>query len=155
MTDSGLLPIVLLYIGGDSIDGATRFQKLVFLAQKETDLPEIYEYQADKYGPFSPDLSKALDKLEERGYIKKRVEETRAGHEKYNYSLTREGVHLAKKMVNRDKYEDLFEKGEKIKKEHNDKPIDTLLKYVYKKYPKMAENTELDKNALFSGEGLF
>lgn len=105
MSNPKLLPLALLHIGGESIDGATRFQKLVFLAQEETDLDEIFHFRADKYGPFSPELAQTLDLLEERGLINKEVQTTRAGHERFEYGLTRRGIDVAMTMAKDEKYE--------------------------------------------------
>jgi uncharacterized protein YwgA len=53
MTNQSLLPLALLYADGQrKIEGITRFQKLVFLAQEETDIEEKFEFTPDNYGPF-------------------------------------------------------------------------------------------------------
>lgn len=150
MSDSKLFPLALLHIGGDSIDGATRFQKLVFLAQRETNLDEIFPFQADKYGPFSPKLAQTLEVLEDQGLIEKNIETTRAGHERHEYRLTNRGLGVARLMTDEDEYESLFEQGKKIKKRYNQKSLDTLLKYVYRKYPDMTDESELNLDELFS-----
>lgn len=150
MADPKLLPLALLHIGGESIDGATRFQKLVFLAQEETSLDNVFKYRADKYGPFSPELAQTLDLLEKRELVEKDVKTTRAGHERFEYRLTNRGRDVALTMSGNEEYEPLFEEGQKVKKRHNQKSLDTLLKYVYRKYPDMTEETELDLEELFS-----
>lgn len=153
MSNSKLLPLALLYIGGDSIQGATRFQKLVFLAQEETNLDDIFEFEPDKYGPFSAELAQTLDVLEQNGFIKKDVETNISGQERYDYRLTPRGHNAASNMVDDQKYEKLLEEGKKIKERHNRKSLDTLLKYVYRKYPDMTKETELDLDKLFSERG--
>lgn len=150
MPNFKLFPLALLYVGGDSIDGATKFQKLVFLAQEETDLPEIFDYQADKYGPFSPELAQVLEVLEDRGLIEKDTRTTRAGHDRYDYRLTTRGHKIASEMAKDEEFEPLFENGEEVKTSHNHKPLDSVLKYVYRKYPDKTVNTELDLDKLFS-----
>lgn len=72
MTDSKLLPIALLYVGGwEKIDGATRFQKLVFLTQRESDVADVFEYEADQYGPYSVEFARTLDALVQKGYVER------------------------------------------------------------------------------------
>lgn len=150
MTQGKLFPLALLHIGGASIEGATRFQKLVFLAQEETDLDSIFGFRPDKYGPFSPELAQTLEVLENEGYIERDVEQTRAGHERFNYRLTQKGVKAARGMAKDNQYKPLYENGKEVKKAHNEKPLDTLLKYVYRKYPDMTTETELDLEELYS-----
>jgi uncharacterized protein YwgA len=149
MAQNKLLPLALLYVDGQrEIDGATKFQKLVFLSQEETDVGSPFEYQADKYGPFSPELHATLDDLEDRGLIKKEIRSNRSGNEKYVYHLTSAGSTVIKKLMDRDDaegLEDVLDDAQEIKKKHANKPLDRILKYVYTKYPAYTENTELDE----------
>ncbi|MFB6188139.1 MAG: hypothetical protein ABEI86_14915, partial [Halobacteriaceae archaeon] len=117
MNKSALVTIALLYTEGTaSIDGATRMQKLVFLAQKESEVDEFYEFEAGDYGPFSTALARDLDELLERGIIE---------------------VNLVTREVSG------------IKREYNNKPLNQLLQYVYRKYDSYTTNTQLDTEALF------
>lgn len=147
MSKSDLLPLALLYVdGSESIDGITRFQKLVFLAQKETDIGIGFDFEADKYGPFSSDLYNAIDELENRGLIRQETEYTRGGNEKYVYSLTPQGQQAARKILNKDNtaIEQVFDAAEEIKSQHNDQTLERLLRYVYGNYEGYTENSELD-----------
>lgn len=149
MTTNSKLPLVLLYTnGGESIDGATRFQKLVFLAQQETNLSDIYSYHADKYGPFSPELHKDLEALRVDGYIEKNIVTNEVGNEKYVYSLTPNGISSAKDLLT-DSNKGVFDIATDIKQEYNDKPLQELLRYVYRKYDDYATASELDLDRLF------
>lgn len=147
MAQNKLLPLALLYVDGQrEIDGATKFQKLVFLSQEETDVGSPFEYQADKYGPFSPELHATLSDLESRGLIKKEVRTNRSGNEKYVYHITSAGRKVIKTLMKRDDaagLEDLLDDAQEIKKKHSNKPLDRMLKYVYTKYPKYTSETEL------------
>lgn len=148
MTNTKFLPLALLYVnGGRQVDGITRLQKLVFLAQKE-ELDEDggwYDFAPYKYGPYSEDLAHALELFEERGYVERKVETTRNGNEKYTYSLTDEGRIIVKQAL-LDESEDnrLFEAAKNVKDNHNREPIERVLRYVYNKYPAFAEKSELD-----------
>jgi len=119
MPQSKLLPLALLYTDNSrEIDGATRFQKLVFLAQEETDLPDIFEYQSDKYGPFSPELAATLDELENMNLIEKKISHNRSGNEKHLYSLTGEGRRIVMKILNEHgdgAFKTLLDESEQIK----------------------------------------
>ena len=153
MTQTKLLPIALLYTKSrESIDGSTRFQKLVFLLQKETEAPESFEYQSAQYGPFSVSLARGLETLESNGYIKRTVETNAVGNERDIYRITTEGIQLAQAMVKKDQYQPLFDYSEEIKSRYNSRSLDELLQYVYRKYPDFAEDTELDTGRLFDPE---
>jgi uncharacterized protein YwgA len=144
-----LLPLALAYVdGSDEIEGATRFQKLAFLSQEETGVDALHEFQADKYGPFSPSLAAAIDSLESKGLIEKTVETTRSGNEKYNYSITDAGRRVIQSLREdegkSEKVERVLKAAHETKRENNDMPLDRLLRRVYKKYPSYTGKSELD-----------
>lgn len=149
MAQSKLLPLALLYVDNQrGIDGATKFQKLVFLSQEETDVGSAFDYKSDKYGPFSPELHATLDDLEDRGLIKKEVRTNRSGNKKYVYHLTSTGRTVIKKLMKRDDaegLEDILDDAQEIKKKHAGKPLDRILKYVYTKYPDYTDKSELNE----------
>lgn len=150
MTETKLLPIALLYTEGrQSVDGATRFQKLVFLAQEEYDVDESFEYEEDKFGPYSYELDRALDEFIDRGWIDMEPRTNAAGNEKYVYSLTPKGDLVARKMLEKDPLEGVFEELTKVKRRFNDWPLQRLLKYTYDRYPDYTGETDLDVDRLF------
>lgn len=145
-----LIPLAFLYTKNrDSIEGATRFQKLVFLAQEEGELPEKYSYHADKFGPFSPELHEDLTHLQEKGLIERNTVTNEVGNPKHVYSLTVDGIKMIQSLLSKGKYERLFDAIQDIKTVYNDDPLDQLLRYVYKKYPEYTVETELDQDRLF------
>jgi uncharacterized protein YwgA len=153
MTETQLLPIALLYVEGrEAVEGATRMQKLVFLMQEETEAPETYEYRPGQFGPFSPELAGSLAAFERKGYIERETVPNAAGHEKYIYSLTPEGIQVAKKMLKSDSYSRLFDHATEIKERFNTEPLDDLLQYVYGNYEELTTDTELDTDRLFDPE---
>lgn len=147
MASADLLPLAFLYTDNQrAIEGVTRFQKLVFLAQQETSLEGGYEYEPDQYGPFSSELYSALEELERKGLIKQATETTRSGNEKYVYSLTKKGQLVVQKILNDEKYEDaseVFDYAQEIKRKHNEEPLDRLLRYVYNEYSSYTENSTI------------
>ncbi|WP_143420762.1 hypothetical protein [Halorubrum ezzemoulense] len=129
------------------IDGRTRLQKLVFLAQKEAsaDLPSTYTYIPYDYGPFSASLLDEVEELDGEGYLtEKRVSGARG--KKYVYELTEEG-----KERLREELEELDEADRKAIEESanfaegmfSDTPISRLLEHVYNNYPEYAKNSVL------------
>lgn len=150
MSDYTLFPIAFLYTNNrNAIEGATRFQKLIFLAQEETNLPDIYSFHADKYGPFSPEAHSDIHALVEAGYIERDRVTNEVGNTKYVFSITTEGVRKAKSMIEQDGSGSLFGPVEKIKETYNDKPLNELLQYVYTRYDEFTVETELDLDRLF------
>lgn len=151
MPRSTIIPLALLYTRQRaSIDGATRFQKLVFLAQQEENIPERYSYHADKFGPFSPQLHADLDDLSRRNLIERNERTNEIGNTKYVYSITPEGIQFVRKLLNEEsRISPLFERLQTIKARYNDDPIQDLLRYVYRKYPTYATESDLDTDRLF------
>jgi uncharacterized protein YwgA len=150
MSDPQKLPLVfLLTEDRDAIDGATRFQKLVFLAQEEGGLPNHYSFHADNFGPYSPGLHSDLEALAEQGYIDKNTVRNEVGNEKYVYSLNLKGIREAKSLLKIDQNKPLFDAVAEIKKKYNNKPLQRLLKYVYRSYEEYRTETELDLDRLF------
>lgn len=150
MTDSSLVPLMLLYTKGrESIDGATRFQKLVFLAQEEGGLPQRYHYHADRFGPYSYGLQNTLDRLQSRGLIEKSYVTNEYGNEKHIFSLTTAGIQKIRRIADDDRFSELFDRAQAVKQEYNDTPIQSLLQYVYRKYPTYRTETEIDLDTLF------
>ncbi|MFD1588475.1 helix-turn-helix transcriptional regulator [Halorientalis brevis] len=142
-----LLPLALLYADRSrQIEGATRFQKLAFLTQKEGDIGERHEFKADKYGPFSPTLAGALKTLETKGYLQRDIRTTQKGNEEYIYSLTNKG-RRAIQNLRQDEERDIdsiLDAAQQIKQSNNNVPLDRLLRYVYKKFPEYTSESELD-----------
>lgn len=144
-----VLPIALLHTGRtDGVDGATRFQKLVFLGQEEESFPDHYEYRPDRFGPYSPGLDTDLRWAMAKGYVDRNVQRNTAGHEKHVYTLTPAGIQYARELLADNRIRPLFETAEAINREWADESIDDLLRYVYRKYEEYTTQTELDRDRL-------
>ena len=149
MESNTLVPLILLYTDNRaSIDGATRFQKLVFLAQEEGEMPEAYDdFRPDRFGPFSKSLHHDLNVFRQQGYIERDVVTNEYGQERHIYSLTETGIRVAKAIV--DDYRPVFDAATVIKERHNSQPLPDLLDYVYTKYADYRTATEVDTKSLF------
>lgn len=149
-TYRAVLPIALLYTEGrTAVEGATRFQKLVFLGQQEYDFPSFYDYHADRFGPYSEGLATDLRWAIGQGYVERNVERNTVGNQKYVYSLKPEGIQYARSLLSEDRLEPLFETAVELKQEWNDNPLDFVLRYVYHHYEEYTTETELDTDRLF------
>lgn len=145
-----LLPLALMYADdGESVEGRTRMQKLIFLmqqkmAERSHDLVESNEYDfiAYDYGPFSKDLYGDLDRMIEQGYIEEEEEEFGPGKIKYDYSILDDGEEFIEtQLKTSQKAKDILEMAAKLKEEHNDKLLSELIDEVYSEYPEYAENS--------------
>lgn len=146
-----LLPLTLLHESeAGEIDGITRFQKLVFLAQEEGDIGEEYEFEPKGYGPFSKLLYDDIDQLVKEGFIEERREPTgrRADNDKQVYRLTEDGrqavEHAAGDGDELDMPDELETSVRETLEEYEQVDLYELLKYVYSEYPEMAKNSKLN-----------
>lgn len=148
MKDSRLFPVALIYVESTGVEGATRMQKLVLIAQEGTELPEAFEYDAGPFGPYSWELERALDKLAGKAVIQINHVTNEVGNKKTVYSLTDIGVRVGKKMVESDDIKPFLNIAVEIKKEYVHRRMMDLLDYVYSKYPDLTTETELDTDRL-------
>jgi len=140
------LPLAVLAVSeNQAVSGITRFQKLVFLAQEELDRPlESYEFDSHKYGPFSKELYDDIDDLVEKGLATVKKESTNLGEDKQVYRLTEEGETRLKNQIVRGEFGvDVGELSDTVR-DYDDMGLWPLLKYVYREYPEMAENSTLN-----------
>ncbi|MEZ3145188.1 PadR family transcriptional regulator [Halobaculum sp. MBLA0143] len=138
-----LLPLAMLDIAEDGrLEGITRFQKLVFLAQREREGASPYDFRADDYGPFSPDLYDDIDRLVDGDLIDYDEEETEFGNKVQVYTLTDMG---RRAVENSDEMDFPVPEGEleELGDDFEDVDLWDLLEYVYTEYPRMARNSEL------------
>ncbi len=143
------IPLAFLYTRHRrAIEGATRFQKLVFLGQEESELPKEYEYEADQFGPFSRELHSDIYWLADQGYVEKKEESNAVGNTVHVFRLTSKGVKIAKEFVERDHTGRIFDSATEVKREWGDERVDMLLRYVYNKYDHYTTETELDTEQL-------
>ncbi|MEZ3142870.1 PadR family transcriptional regulator [Halobaculum sp. MBLA0143] len=145
MTDV-LLPLALLYADGRSeIRGATKLQKLAFLAQEEYGVEELHEFEPDRYGPFSESLAGTVNALEQKGFVEKREEQVPGGSEILVYSLTDEGAKLVEALLREQEgLERVLGSVEELKRDLGDKTIDRVLRQVYKTYPQYTTESGLN-----------
>lgn len=147
MANPKLLPLAVLRADGQQqVEGITRMQKLVFLAERELiDLGEneFYDFEPYDYGPFSKELYADLESLVEDGYVDEQEVRTPGGKTKQVYNLTEKGNALFNHLREDDGNLPIGS-VENLKKEHNGTPLLQLIKHVYMKYPDMAINSKLD-----------
>ncbi|MCK4729888.1 MAG: hypothetical protein KAT28_01075 [Candidatus Aenigmarchaeota archaeon] len=132
----GLAQILLFLKHAKKIEGKTKFQKMMFLAQKENKLSKEFEFIKYNYGPYSFELTKDIDALEKEGFLTIEKEEFATDNEfsgkRFLFQLTKKGEKFVKDNKNN------FEADSKVingtVKKWNKKPMNDIIRYVYSKY---------------------
>lgn len=141
--NSKLLPLGLLAAAdGETIEGITRFQKLVFLAQREREGRGAYSFRPRDYGPFSKELYADLDKLVANGFVDREEVTTDFGNTKKVYELTDKGRRAVEEFET-EEFPVSVDSLEDISSEYGGSNLWDLLEYVYESYPRMTRNSEL------------
>ncbi|WP_232703169.1 hypothetical protein [Halobacterium wangiae] len=152
MKNPKLLPLAILYAEDeDAVEGITRFQKLVFMAQRKLDDLEVgdYEFRPDDYGPFSKELYDDIDELAADDYISCKTTRTPSGGVKQTYELNEKGKQFLEFLLHtrREAEEGLqLSEIEALKEQYNDVPLLEFIQEVYDEYPEMAVNSKLNLN---------
>lgn len=96
------LMIVLNFLknSNNTVYGKTRFQKLVFLAQKEFHGDYDFNFEAAQFGPLSSKLNHAITRAKKLGLLEETIEQAPNGHDQYRYSITDEGLDLVEYGLN-------------------------------------------------------
>lgn len=144
-----LLPVALLKEAEDNtIQGITRFQKLVFILQKgdlidksSLDENQEYEYEPHNYGPYSKELHDWLDRLSRKGIINKDSTSTSAGNQKEIFKLNEAKIDQEFDLSGLD--DDFEDRVTATVDEFNHMSILELLDIVYDEYPEYAVNSNL------------
>jgi len=166
------IPMILYVKGrtsriGEGIRGITRFIKLLFLLDKETDLGKMvnvfYEFVPYKIGPFEPAIYQDLQVLEMAGIVKKQTysyklpaneQQIDEGFNHNNvatlYTLTDKGMNYAKALINwADKKDpEIALTLRRYKTYYAQAPLKKLLEYIYQKYPEYTTESEIIKTII-------
>lgn len=140
MHPQDLLLAVLGATDRQRVEGRTRFMKLVFLLDQETDVDVDYEFDGYKHGPFTREVLDDLEELDRKGLIDAQKTSTSSGNVMYNFKVTSQGEREVDRIRNR-RDEDIVSEIERIVNEYGNKPIFVLLDYVYDEYPDFAEKS--------------
>lgn len=142
------LPLFYLYTA-KGISGSIRFQKLVFLGQKETELPEKYRFIPYKFGPYSHQLNQDIKYNIDRDFIKRNRVQNDAGNYRIEYSLTDLGYRSVKNSINGKSDSRVLNEISEIVSKYEDQQISDLLRYVYQSYKEYTDESTLDIERLF------
>jgi len=147
----------------DRINGITRLEKLLYLTERETNISEKVaaerlDFVAYDYGPFSKDVYQAVELLEQSGLL--REERTVDGRtidsmedvdvtgavesDEYverQFVLTRQGKMVAG-LLSRH-HPDVVDELSRVKSTYAERPLTSLIRYVYRTYPESAVNSKI------------
>ena len=126
---------------GDPIDSLTKIQKIVFLSQEgglEEDpisdpIDSYFEFQSEKYGPYSPAITDKLNELAESNLIERRESE-HSGRSQYSYSIGDSGHAAVKERREEIPIEEL-RTLKLAKRLYNNMPTAQILDKVYVGFP--------------------
>lgn len=134
------------------IYGRTRIMKAMFLVQRklkeEFGEDAGFEFEAYKYGPFDSGVYSAIENLIEKKLISKTPSEQHESvRDEPKYELTEKGSEEAKKL-----YKQLNPNKKKllqwVRYRQAERPLGSLLSYVYRKYPDMASESEISDRVM-------
>jgi uncharacterized protein YwgA len=165
--------LVLLLVGAEApegapsgrLDGITRLEKLLFLVDKETDVPHDvdvpFPFRPYNYGPYSREVYEAVELLEEARLVEEeRVLEGNTLDEMEEASTVtaeREGVERRFRLTDHGRlvagllarqHPDAAQKIADVKRSYAGMPLQQLIRYVYRKYPEYAEQSKIRDQVL-------
>jgi uncharacterized protein len=145
------------------INGITRLEQLLYLVERETPVAskvtgQKLDFVAYDYGPFSKDVYQAVEILEEAGLVtEERLVDGKTidsmedadvtgaveGDEyvERRFALTPDGEMVAR-LLGRH-HPDVMSQLGAIKDRYAERPLSSLIRYVYKTYPDSAINSKI------------
>lgn len=161
---------------GESIEGITRLDKMMFLLSENNlfrlIIKQGYNFEADNFGPFAPELFDDIEALKHENIITildsrdpvtrsevadenivydspEDSDPTRTDFSVKRYQLTDEGFVIARLIWNgltEQQKQDIFQ----LKMKWQERSLTELLHYVYKRYPKTTEKSKIREKILDS-----
>jgi uncharacterized protein YwgA len=144
----------------DRVNGITRLEKLLFLAEQEKDIGRdvrnAFQFKAYDYGPYSKAVYDAVELLTEAGLINQErayagqpldeMEEWTAGVDQREglerrFTLTDRGKAIANLLAGQHK--EVIAALSDVKRKYGDWPLRQLIRYVYSTYPTYAEASKI------------
>lgn len=131
----------------EPIHGRTRVQKAMFLVQQklreEFNDDAGFEFEPYKYGPFDHGVYDALERLDQTNLIEVTSGENHhSPHDSKRYELTEKGSSEAQQL-----WKNLSAQKQQllrwVRYRQADRPLGSLLSYVYRQYPEMTTKSEI------------
>jgi len=129
-----IIPLHIISLCGGQLNGKTRFQKLVFLSQEDSNKFN-FEFKPAQFGPLSYKLNHALERMKKLGLLEEHIEQTQSGNKVINYSLTEDGQELVQFGLTKFLDSGIIQSNKNIVNEYANMSYVDLLDYVHIKYP--------------------
>lgn len=114
-SDNVLLVLASMAFYNKPIQGRTRFQKIVYLLKKKSQIPFDFNFKPYYYGPYSEELSDLITFLTALKLTEENTEHLGKGIVRYNYELTDKGRRYFEKFKG-SAYKDTLVTVKKLKK---------------------------------------
>jgi len=122
-----LLLTMFHFTNQKKIEGRKRLQKLVCILKHGRDIPFSYNFKPYYYGPYSEELTDAVDTLVGLGLLKEEKEILNSGIAKYVYELTPQGNEKIEESVKNIQTGIDIEKFQALTKELESKSTEDLV----------------------------
>lgn len=140
------LPLIIAYVNErESVEGRTRFQKMIFILQQQSKFfKQRYDFVPHDYGPYSPELQGDIDYLITKELLEEVRHTVEEGKIKYVYQITDKGTVTVKSILNsadlekKFKFSRIADIATTVKNDLNRKHLPSLLADIYEKYPDYA-----------------
>ena len=131
MPEKNDLALLIAFFGvnrNGKIEGRTRIQKLVCLLQCKAKIPFSFNFKPYYYGPYSDELSEAINMLVGMKLLKEVIIPTHYYSYRYDYELTSKGKTLYSKIQERSEL--IIEKLRQEIEPYEDMKTPDLVKYA-------------------------
>jgi uncharacterized protein YwgA len=135
------IKLLLLVKLANKVEGKTMFHKMVFLGENEEPMINFgFEFTKYNYGPYSFELTKALDSLETLGLISVDTSLFASSDsggfqtKQFTYTLTSKGVEVTENSGIEKTQKEMVDKIKQLLKKWNNVPRQKIIEYVYSKY---------------------
>ena len=98
ISDNVLLVLASMAFYKKPIEGRTRFQKIVYLLKKKSQIPFDFNFKPYYYGPYSEELSDLITFLTALKLAEEKTDYLGKGIIRYNYELTDKGKRYFEKF---------------------------------------------------------
>lgn len=127
----------------DSKVSKTKLQKLVFLAQDEGNIGEFYNFKKYDYGPYSKEIIKDIEKLEDKDIVSISKSKTFGGNIREKYSIKNRGDRILRNLEEDGKCETIINISDTTYEKYGKLSLREIINSIYDKHPEYAESIYL------------
>jgi uncharacterized protein len=134
-----LVKLLFLIKFSKIIEGKTKLHKMIFLGKEEENLDMGFTFEKYNYGPYSFELTEALNSLESLGLIEVQTAFFSSSDSKgfqtkqFTYKLSDKGVKISEE-INLEKFKEVVDAIKKLVEKWNNVSRQKIVEHVYSKY---------------------